>query len=112
GVQQHRAPVVRTGFGGGPIGQARADERDRRQHDDRDQREGGGDGLTPKLSSAPDLRKGLFDGHSRITTRFVVREGGVEPPRAFAHWILSPARLPVSPLSPAHDSMSLPRSAY
>ena len=29
----------------------------------------------------------------------LVREGGVEPPRAFAHWILSPARLPVSPLS-------------
>src|SRR5262245_24029256 len=29
----------------------------------------------------------------------VVREGGVEPPRAFTHWILSPARLPVSPLS-------------
>ena len=31
--------------------------------------------------------------------RYLVREGGVEPPRAFAHWILSPARLPVSPLS-------------
>src|SRR3989442_14657037 len=32
---------------------------------------------------------------------YLVREGGVEPPRAFAHWILSPARLPVSPLSRA-----------
>src|SRR4030095_4232259 len=29
----------------------------------------------------------------------LVREGGVEPPRAFALWILSPARLPVPPLS-------------
>src|SRR5262245_6602123 len=29
----------------------------------------------------------------------LVREGGVEPPRAFARWILNPVRLPVSPLS-------------
>ncbi len=29
----------------------------------------------------------------------LVREGGVEPPRAFTHWILSPARLPIPPLS-------------
>src|SRR5438093_5109675 len=35
--------------------------------------------------------------------RYLVREGGVEPPRAFAHWILSPARLPVSPLSRRPD---------
>lgn len=28
----------------------------------------------------------------------MVREGGIEPPRAFAHKILSLARLPVSPL--------------
>ena len=28
-----------------------------------------------------------------------VREGGLEPPRAFAHWILSPVRLPIPPLS-------------
>jgi hypothetical protein len=27
-----------------------------------------------------------------------VREGGIEPPRAFAHKILSLARLPISPL--------------
>jgi hypothetical protein len=33
----------------------------------------------------------------------VVREGGVEPPRDFAHWILSPARLPVPPLSRVRD---------
>jgi hypothetical protein len=39
---------------------------------------------------------GLSTGRGRSS---VVREGGVEPPRAFAHWILSPARLPVSPLS-------------
>jgi hypothetical protein len=38
----------------------------------------------------------------------MVREGGVEPPRAFAHWILSPARLPVSPLSRVCDYESLP----
>ena len=31
-------------------------------------------------------------------SRKVVREGGIEPPRAFAHKILSLARLPVSPL--------------
>ena len=31
---------------------------------------------------------------------FLVREGGLEPPRAHnAHWILSPARLPIPPLS-------------
>ncbi len=28
-----------------------------------------------------------------------MREGGVEPPRDCAHWILSPARLPIPPLS-------------
>jgi hypothetical protein len=28
----------------------------------------------------------------------MVREGGIEPPRAFAHKILSLARLPISPL--------------
>src|SRR5262249_43050622 len=31
----------------------------------------------------------------------LVREGGVEPPRVWALWILSPARLPVPPLSHA-----------
>jgi hypothetical protein len=36
----------------------------------------------------------------------LVREGGVEPPRAFALWILSPARLPVPPLSLAEVSHS------
>jgi hypothetical protein len=29
---------------------------------------------------------------------YLVREGGIEPPRAFAHKILSLARLPISPL--------------
>src|SRR5882724_12873377 len=36
---------------------------------------------------------------ARLDCPGVVREGGVEPPRARAHRILSPARLPVSPLS-------------
>ncbi len=27
-----------------------------------------------------------------------VPEGGLEPPRAEAHWILNPARLPIPPL--------------
>ncbi len=29
---------------------------------------------------------------------FLVREGGLEPPQAYAHWILNPARLPIPPL--------------
>ena len=29
----------------------------------------------------------------------LVRKGGLEPPRPFGHWILSPARLPIPPLS-------------
>src|SRR4029450_872511 len=36
---------------------------------------------------------------ARLDRPGVVREGGVEPPRARAPRILSPARLPVSPLS-------------
>src|SRR5947207_9267559 len=29
----------------------------------------------------------------------LVRKGGLEPPRPLGHWILSPARLPIPPLS-------------
>ena len=29
----------------------------------------------------------------------MVREGGLEPPRVLARWILSPVRLPIPPLS-------------
>ena len=36
----------------------------------------------------------------------MVREGGVEPPRAFARWILNPVRLPVSPLSRSSGNWS------
>ncbi len=32
----------------------------------------------------------------------MVREGGLEPPRACAHWILNPARLPIPPLPQGH----------
>src|ERR1700737_4514147 len=35
----------------------------------------------------------------RLSTALLVREEGFEPSRAFAHGILSPARLPVPPLS-------------
>src|SRR5262245_43784260 len=38
-----------------------------------------------------------------------VRKGGVEPPRPFGHRILSPARLPVPPLS--RDGPSIPLRA-
>src|SRR5436190_1166351 len=35
-----------------------------------------------------------------LPSRRLVRKGGVEPPRPYGHRILSPARLPVPPLSP------------
>ena len=41
---------------------------------------------------------------------FLVPEGGLEPPRAKAHWILSPARLPLSPLR--HDSKRVDYNEY
>src|SRR2546426_7312209 len=48
----------------------------------------------------------MLHAHRRST---LVREGGVEPPRVCTHRILSPARLPVSPLSRGRVSKSLPR---
>src|SRR5689334_6286476 len=42
--------------------------------------------------------------------RKIVRKGGVEPPRPFGHRILSPARLPVPPLSrcaSSHHSVAI-----
>src|SRR5262249_1611660 len=43
----------------------------------------------------------------KCATRGVVREGGVDPPRDCAHWILSPARLPIPPLSRMEESRLL-----
>src|SRR6266850_2036431 len=53
--------------------------------------------LQPSISSTATFMRDLFP--ARLDCPGVVREGGVEPPRARAHRILSPARLPVSPLS-------------
>src|SRR2546422_792988 len=36
-------------------------------------------------------------------------KGGLEPPRACAHWLLKPARLPVPPLRPVWNGESTPR---
>src|SRR5713101_6366320 len=36
-------------------------------------------------------------------------KGGLEPPRACAHWLLKPARLPVPPLRPEWNGESTPR---
>ena len=66
GVQQHLEPLDHAAFGGGPVGQTRVDERDRRQHEDGDRRERGGEGLTPKLSSAPKTRKERRDDHFAV----------------------------------------------
>src|ERR1043165_5441823 len=37
--------------------------------------------------------------HSTFCILGLVRKGGLEPPRPLGHWILSPARLPIPPLS-------------
>ena len=53
--------------------------------------------------SAPGVRWCVYDvpRHLSSMSRDItgVREGGFEPPRPFGHRILSPARLPVPPLS-------------
>ena len=41
---------------------------------------------------------GLRDSGARRSFFTRVPKGGLEPPRAFAHWLLKPARLPVPPL--------------
>src|SRR5512143_2544151 len=41
----------------------------------------------------------MFQG--MVESQTLVRKGGLEPPRPFGHWILSPARLPIPPLSHA-----------
>src|SRR5262249_61625319 len=48
-----------------------------------------------------------LNGSCHCPRRGVVREGGVEPPRDCAHWILSPARLPIPPLSRMEESRLL-----
>src|SRR4029077_3445800 len=71
------------------------------------------DGETP-LAAFEFLDGDLHAGPSSRSCAVVselVREGGVEPPRAFARWILNPVRLPVSPLSRGGVATAEP-SAY
>src|SRR5438552_11178860 len=56
------------------------------------------------------LRAARFGGQARCTHASEgVRKGGVEPPKPFGYRILSPARLPVPPLSRIHGPLSVTR---
>src|SRR5690349_2719519 len=54
-----------------------------------------------KVLSAEEKSKSELKHWALCTEHFMVRKGGLEPPRPLGHWILSPARLPIPPLSHA-----------
>src|SRR5688572_17416863 len=55
------------------------------------------EGWCPRRCEAP-RKKSCPLRHQTKAKRGMVPEGGIEPPRPYGHRILSPARLPVSPL--------------
>src|SRR5205809_4173988 len=64
----------------------------------REQGAGSRERCVPVLCGEP-LRRVRSAPSSRLPARvFRMPKGGLEPPRACAHWLLKPARLPVPPL--------------